>query len=112
MPVYEYFCPTNGRSVTVVHKMTEKLTTWGELCAAANIDLDDTPADAPVERLLFAPGICTPVGDSKLKELGFTKLVRRDQGVYENVTRTDKEARYMVAGDKSTLPDLKSRITD
>lgn len=112
MPVYEYFCAANGKTVTVVHKMSEQVKTWGELCQAAGIDPGDTPPDAPVEKLLFPPGICTPVGDSKLKELGFTKLVRRDHGVYENVTRTDKESRYMVAGDKSTLPDLKSRISD
>ncbi len=112
MPVYEYLCPANGETVTVVHSMNERVSTWGELCALAGRDPGTTPANAPVEKLLFAPGICTPVGDSKLKELGFTKLVRRDHGVYENVTRTDKEARYMVAGNKSTLPDLKSRITD
>jgi hypothetical protein len=92
--------------------MSERIDTWGKLCALAGLDLGDTLPDTAVEKLLFAPGICTPIGDSKLKELGFTKLVRRDAGVYENVTRTDKEARYMVAGDQSTLPDLKRRITD
>ncbi|MCX7626023.1 MAG: hypothetical protein N2Z21_07420 [Candidatus Sumerlaeaceae bacterium] len=95
-----------------MHKMSERIKTWGELCQAAGLDPGETPLDSPVEKLLFAPGICTPVGDSKLKELGFTKLVRRDHGVYENVTRTDKEARYMVAGDKSSMPDLASRISD
>lgn len=112
MPVYEYLCPANGRALTVVHPMTQRVATWGELCSLAGCDPGDTPLDAPVEKLLFAPGICTPIGDSKLKELGFTKLVRRDRGVYENVTRSDREAKYMVAGDKSTLPDLKGRISD
>jgi len=112
MPVYEYYCKANGRTLTVLHPMNQKVKTWGELCNLAGIDPGETPPDAEVEKLLFAPGICTPVTDSKLKELGFTKLVRRDKGVYENVTRTDKESRYMVAGDSSTLPDLKSKITD
>ncbi len=112
MPVYEYICPANGRTISVVHPMKDKVTTWGQLCALAGVDVGETPPDAPVEKLLFAPAISTPVGDSQLKELGFTKLVRRDHGVYENVTRTDKEARYMVAGDKSTLPDLQSKISD
>jgi hypothetical protein len=92
--------------------MNVRLQTWGEVCSALGIELGDTPADAPVEKLLFAPGISTPIGDSKLKELGFTKLVKRDHGVYENVTATGNESRYMRAGDKSTLPDLKRKITD
>jgi hypothetical protein len=53
-----------------------------------------------------------PVGNSKLKEKGFTKLVRRDEGVYENVTATGDEARYMKEGDPSTLPHLKKKIGD
>lgn len=112
MPVYEYLCKANGRSLTVVHPMNQRLTTWGELCALAGIEPGDTPADAPVEKLLFAPAICTPMGDSHLKELGFTKLVRRDSGVYENVTRSQNENRYVTADDKSTLPDLSRKISD
>lgn len=112
MPIYEYYCETNGRQVEVVHGMKEALATWGELCRAAGIEPGDTPADAPVQRLLFAPGVNTPTGDSQLKNMGFTKLVKRDTGVYENVTRTGSEARYMNAGDSSTLPDLKGKITD
>ena len=112
MPVYEYFCPANGQTISVVHSMHHRITTWGELCEMAGQAIGATPSDAPVEKLLFAPTISTPVTDSKLKELGFTKLVRREKGVYENVTRTDKEARYMVAGDKSSMPELSRRITD
>lgn len=112
MPVYEYYCPANGQTVEVVHSMTERLTTWADLCALTSISPGDTPADAPIERLLFAPGIATPAGDTKLKEMGFTKLVKRDTGVYENVTATNKESRYMKAGDSSTLPDIKSKISD
>ena len=47
-----------------------------------------------------------------MKEKGFTKLVKRDEGVYENVTASGDEARYMKAGDASTLPDLKKKIGD
>jgi predicted nucleic acid-binding Zn ribbon protein len=112
MPIYEYHCPANDRTIEVVHGMTEKLETWGALCAAAGQPVCDTPADAPVERLLFAPGLCTPAGDSKLKELGFTKLVKRDSGVYENVTASGAESRYMKAGDDSTMPDFSKKIRD
>jgi predicted nucleic acid-binding Zn ribbon protein len=112
MPVYEYYCPANGLSLEVVHPITATLKTWGEVCDAIGRALGDTPADAAVERLLFAPGVCTPASDSKLKEMGFTKLVRRDSGVYENVTASGGESRYMKADDPSTMPHLKKKISD
>jgi hypothetical protein len=51
MPTYDYRCEANGRVVEVSHKMSEHLSTWGELCAAAGIEGGDTPADTPVARL-------------------------------------------------------------
>lgn len=112
MPVYEYYCPSNDRHVEVVHGMKENIKTWGELCALAGLEPGDTPAGEPVERLLFPVGVNTPRGDSELKNMGFTKLVKRDTGVYENVTRSGNESRYMNAGDNSTLPNLKGKIID
>lgn len=112
MPVYEYHCPANGEHIEVVHSMATSIKTWGELCQLANRDPGPTPVDSPVERLLFAPGVNTPKGDSDLKNMGFTKLVKRDTGVYENVTATGSESRYMKAGDDSTLPNLKGKIGD
>ena len=52
MPLYEYQCETNGQLVEVVHRMSERYETWGELCEAAGRELGDTPADAPVQRLI------------------------------------------------------------
>ena len=52
MPSYDYRCEQNGKVVEVVHKMSEKLTTWGEVCEKANLELGDTPADTPVVRLI------------------------------------------------------------
>lgn len=54
MPIYDYFCPQNGRVVEVHHRMDEKLKTWGEVCALAGIDPGETPLSAPVERLISA----------------------------------------------------------
>ena len=54
----------------------------------------------------------TPTTDSELKEKGFTKLVRRDKGVYENVTALDGESKTFEAGKPETMPDLKRRIQD
>ncbi len=112
MPVYEYFCPANGVAIEVVHPMAEKVTAWGRLCELAGIAPGETPADEPVEKLLFAPGISAPAGDSKLKEMGFTKLVKRDTGVYENVTASGSENRFMTAGDSGSLPHLHKKISD
>lgn len=52
MPSYDYRCVTNGRIVEVKHSMSDKLKTWGELCSHAGIEMGDTPADSPVERLI------------------------------------------------------------
>ena len=57
MPSYDSRCPANGRVVEVRHGMSEKLTTWGEVCARARIDTGDTAADAPVERLITGGGV-------------------------------------------------------
>ena len=51
MPSYDYRCEHNGQVIEVMHKMSEKLNTWGELCELAGQELGDTPADAPGVRL-------------------------------------------------------------
>lgn len=112
MPIYEYHCPANGQTVEVLHGMNDRMNTWGKVCALAGIDVGDTAPDEPVERLLFPVGLSTPASDSKLKEMGFTKLVRRDSGVYENVTASENESRYVQAGDPSTMPNFKKKIKD
>jgi predicted nucleic acid-binding Zn ribbon protein len=52
MPLYEYHCEANGLTIEVVHRMAERFETWGQLCAHARRDLGDTPADAPVRKLV------------------------------------------------------------
>jgi hypothetical protein len=54
----------------------------------------------------------TPKGDTALRDKGFTKLVRRDDGVYENVTARDGESRYVRPDKPETLPNLKKIIRD
>ena len=48
MPTYDYRCNTNGRVLEVSHRMSENLSTWGELCRQAGVETGDTPAEAPV----------------------------------------------------------------
>ena len=52
MPRYDYRCEQNGQVIEVSHKMSEKLTTWGELCEKAGMEPGDTPAEAPITRLI------------------------------------------------------------
>ena len=113
MPLYDYFCEKNNKKVEVSHSMATVLKTWGELCFVAQIPLGDTDPLASVSKVISSPpGVSVPIANSKLKELGFTKLVKRDNGVYENMTALDHEKRYMTAGDPSSMPDLKSKIED
>jgi hypothetical protein len=57
MPSYDYRCEQNGQVVEVMHKMSEKLKTWGEVCEKANLEPGDTPVDAPVVRLITGGNI-------------------------------------------------------
>ena len=52
----------------------------------------------------------TQQSNLELKNLGFTKLVKREQGVYENVTATGNEKKYMKPDDPSSLPHLKNNF--
>lgn len=52
MPSYDYRCIENNRVVEVNHSMSEKLTTWGEVCEKTGMDLGGISADSPVERLI------------------------------------------------------------
>lgn len=66
MPMYDYHCEANGRTVEVVHGMSTRFETWGELCAYARLERGDTPADAPVRRLIGGgSAVNAPVTPSK-----------------------------------------------
>lgn len=62
MPTYDYRCDSNGQIVEVRHRMSESLSTWGELCARAEISPGDTPTDAPVHRLANGGNIIGSLG--------------------------------------------------
>jgi hypothetical protein len=51
MPTYDYRCDANNRVVEVSHRMSESLSTWGELCARAGLQPGETPTESPVYRL-------------------------------------------------------------
>ena len=112
MPRYDYHCDENGLTIEVAHAAGLELATWGELCYAAQQDLGDTDPFAAVRKVFTPPNVSVPAGNSQLKNAGFTKLVKRDAGVYENVTATGNEKRYMTADDPDSIPDLKKKIGD
>jgi putative FmdB family regulatory protein len=104
MPVYEY-----------EHK--------GPPCALGTVfdyrqSINDEPlvecpsCGAAVHKIISRINISCPKTNSELRDLGFTKLVKRDDGVYENVTARGKDSRYMVKGKPQTVPDLSKTISD
>ena len=113
MPNYDYYCQENGRTVEVNHPMRVTLTTWGEICYVAQIPLGDTDPLAPVKRVIrSAPGVAVTTFNSELRNAGFTKLVKRDDGVYENVTALIDEKRYMRRGDAGSIPHVHKKVGD
>jgi putative FmdB family regulatory protein len=104
MPTYDYEHAGDGcklgKRFELVHSMSEPAQKTCPECGQ------------PVGRIISPVGISTPKGNSELKGMGFTKLVRRDQGVYENVTALDGESKVFEAGKPETMPDLKRKISD
>ncbi len=104
MPVYEYEHEGEGCALGRIFELTQSMY---------SAKFSKCPqCGAPVKRLISLVGISTPKGNSDLKNMGFTKLVRRDKGVYENVTATGNEAKIWDAGKPETMPDLRRKIRD
>lgn len=112
MPGYCYFCDANQKLVIVHHDVDTRLGTWGEVCYLNQLDPGETDPATPVRKLITAPAIIKSCGDSELRNLGFTKLVKRDEGVYENVTAVEGEKRYMRPDDPSSVPHIHRKVRD
>ncbi|MFP6806503.1 MAG: hypothetical protein VB957_04885 [Pseudomonadales bacterium] len=113
MPRYDYLCDANNRILEVTHGINGKVETWGELCEIVEEDPGGTPLDSPVHKVIMTPPMAnTPKGNSYLKNQGFTKLVKRSDGTYENVTRTGTEKRFLDPKDPSSMPHLHKKISD
>ena len=79
------------------------------------------PAKASVSVLLTAktptrrtgaPGAVVQTFNAEYRNLGFTKLVKRDEGVYENVTAVEGEKRYMRSDDPDSVPHIHRKVKD
>ncbi len=104
MPIYEY-------------EHTEKACNLGKIFEAEHSIKDPPLAECPecggaVKRVISMTNVNTPKTDSELKSMGFTKLVRRDKGVYENVTATGNESKIWEADKPHTAPNIKKKIKD
>ncbi|MDP2107213.1 MAG: zinc ribbon domain-containing protein [Desulfobulbaceae bacterium] len=105
MPVYEYEhegegCPALGKSFELTQSIYSAPFSLCPECGQS------------VKKLISLVGISTPKTNSDLKNMGFTKLVRRDNGVYENVTATGNESRIWDTSKPETMPNLKGKISD
>jgi hypothetical protein len=110
---YDYYRDANGQTVEVVHSISTLVASWGDLCQLARKDVGETDGKSPVRKIITtAPMANTPAGNSELKNLGFTRLERRYDGTYENVSRTGTEKRFLDPTDPSSMPHLHKKICD
>jgi len=104
MPIYEYEHLTEVCSLGKVFEIRQSI-------------LDNSLKQCPnckntVRKRISRIAVSISKTNSEIRDLGFTKLVKRDNGVYENVTQRDGESRYMEAGKPETLPNLSKIISD
>ncbi|MDR2443932.1 MAG: zinc ribbon domain-containing protein [Deltaproteobacteria bacterium] len=66
----------------------------------------------PVVREISAPLVKVKNFDCELRDKGFTKLVRVDDGIYENKTRRAGEEKYVDRRRPETLPRFEKTIED
>ena len=66
----------------------------------------------PVERGLAALSLHVKKFNCELKDMGFTKLARVDDGIYENLTRRPGEDKYIDRRNPQTFPDLSKTVKD
>lgn len=104
MPIYEYEHTDRACGLGRVFEHRQGL---------AEAPLGRCPAcGGAVRKLISRIYINTPKTNAELRDLGFTKLVRRDDGVYENVTARPGESRVMERGRPETVPDVSRTISD
>lgn len=104
MPTYEY-------------EHTGKACKLGRIFETTQSIHDDRLTKCPecggaITRLISRPYVSSPKSDSDLRNMGFTKLVKRDDGIYENVTRRGSDKQFMTRGDAESVPDISKTISD
>jgi len=102
MPVYEYEHINHPCSIGGIFEVSQSLE---------DHPLRKCPqCGQPIKKLISLVGLSVPRTNGELRDLGFTKLVKRDDGIYENVTARKGDSRYMERGKPDTVPDV-SKVT-
>ncbi|MDR2348999.1 MAG: zinc ribbon domain-containing protein [Deltaproteobacteria bacterium] len=118
MPVYEYVhSPTNPEESPKESPEESpgclKVPTFLWEQPVRDLPLTVCPwCGKPVERVLSAPLVKKKNLDAELRDKGFTKLVRVDDGIFENVTRRNGETKYVDRRNPDTFPKLEKTIKD
>ena len=86
MPVYLYRIKSSDERFEVKHSMSQRPQTLGELCQVAGLELNGQDPDLEIERLIQPVGIAVSDFRADIRDRGFSKLVKRSDGNYENVT--------------------------
>ena len=104
MPIYEYEHIDKpcllGRVFEVRQSIQDEALTNCPDCAGL------------IRKIISRINISSTKSNRELRDLGFTKLVKRDDGVYENVTARDGDSKVVLRDKPETLPDLGKTISD
>jgi hypothetical protein len=104
MPVYQYEHVDEPCGLGRVYEVQEAIN---------DLTISQCPeCGGMVRKLMSSVHFSRQRSDSELRDKGFTKLVRREDGVYENVTARHGESRYVDQSKPETLPHLHKTITD
>ena len=104
MPVYEYEHTEQPCAMGRIFEVTQSLKAR---------PLRKCPqCGRSIKKLISLVGVSTPKTNSELRDMGFTKLVKRDDGIYENVTARNGDSRYMERGKPETVPNVAKITTD
>ena len=104
MPVYEYEHQEEPCTLGKVFDYKQTISAKQLTCCPH--------CSGPVQKIISRINISCPKTNSELRDLGFTKLVKRDDGVYENMTARGGDSRYMVKGKPETIPNLAKTISE
>jgi putative FmdB family regulatory protein len=104
MPIYEYEHLVQPCSLGKIFEIVQSIQ---------DDSLTQCPnCKCPVRKYISRIGISIGKTDAEIRDLGLTKLVKRDDGIYENVTRRQGESRYMEAGKPETMPNFSKILSD
>ena len=104
MPIYEY-------------EHVEEHCKLGKRFELMQAILEDSLTQCPgcgggVKKLISYTHVSTPKSNRELRDLGFTKLVRRDDGVYENVTAKGGDSKLVLRDKPESVPDFSKTISE